>query len=381
MTPPEPARARPPVIAAVAAVVLAILVAYVGTRYQPSGTVRFTSSWDFRAAVTPSWRVLGGEGHRTEAGLMVVPTEAKAPAIGSDRIALDAGQFSGIRIRFSTRSPLSGNLWLVVDHHGERRSLPFPFHGRGGAEEEVVIPLGSNWAPKTTFQGVVVIPSGEPQVVTLSSIAFDRREGSVAGMFRDLVAPWPGEAASRERFAINGIPPPLVNGRSLWAVVVPVVLLAGSVAALIGAVRAGPWSVVRRIGWAVVGLAWVLGTALTLYHQSVAWRLDVSRFAGLSRSDAYAVIDGLPLWDDFERVARLVPSRATLDVVVEGQDPEEQGFWRHRAAYYLYPIVVHSQAPIRIRYFGGSHRPCALVEPDATVLSEAERYCVFRWDG
>jgi hypothetical protein len=376
----EPARhaGRAPVVAAVAAIALALLVTYVGARYQTSGAAFLTSAWDFRVVSTPSWRVLGGQGLGTDHGLTVVPAEEKAPAVGSERTALDPQDYTDIRIRLSTQHSSSGKLWLVVESAGERRGVPYPFRVRGGGvEEEIVVPLGSDWAQRTTILGLGMVPSDELQPVTIASIAFDRVSWSPAAVFRELGSPWPGEAASKETFAINALPPPLMGGRSAWAVVVPVVLLAGTAAALIGPIRLGALATVRRGAWIIVGVAWAIGLSLTLYHQLVAWRLDVSRFSGLSRAQAYAVIDGVPLWDDMAQVARVIPPRTNLDVVVDVSDPEKQGLWLHRAAYYLYPIVVQSPAPRQLRYFGGAHEPCGRVEPDATVLLDAERYCLF----
>jgi hypothetical protein len=128
-----------------------------------------------------------------------------------------------------------------------------------------------------------------------------------------------------------------------------------------------------------VGAAWGIGFVLLFYHQAVALAVDLRRFGDLSRNEAYTLVDGVPLWIDMHEVARRLPKDTTVDFITEaGEDPVVSALWTGRAAYYLYPILVRPGAAVKIRYFGGLHRPCAQIAPDMTVLQEADRYCLFK---
>jgi hypothetical protein len=243
--------------------------------------------------------------------------------------------------------------------------------------EDILLPLALAEADHAIVQEVVLVPSMRLQSVTIASIVFEPHDGSVGSAVYHLISPVPGEISALAPFAMHTLPPPLVGDRSAWTVLVPVVLLAGMIAVFAGDGGSALGGAMRRGAWGVVGAVWLLGFGLTFYYQVVALRVDFSRFGGLDRSQAYAAIDYVPLWDDVLEVRRSLPTLGSVDVVIDSDRPDVVATWNARAAYYLYPIIVRRPAPFKLRYFGQRHPPCGQVERELLVLREGERFCLY----
>ncbi len=364
-------------IPAVCSLGLATVVAIYGGGAEPVALVNPPSTWDFRVAFTPSWASPNAQVVRVSNGLMVIPRSEPA-SVSSGLIALDAGAYESARLRLSARQPSEGWLWLVVQTQTGTRREPRVFHVRGGgALEDIIVPLALDKADRSIVREVVLVPSVPPQLVTITSIAFEPLGGSIWAAIRELGSPSPGETAASAPFAMHTLLPPVVGGRSVWTVLIPVVLLAGTIAMLAGDAASAFRVAIRRTAWGVVGSVWLLGFGLAFYYQVVALRVDLSRFGGLERAQAYAAIDYVPLWADLREVVRSLPPRASVEVVIDRDRPDVVTTWTARAAYYLYPVTVRSRSPVRLRYFGRSHPPCGQVEPESVVLREGERFCLF----
>ncbi len=364
-------------VPAVCSLGLAAAVAIYGAGDEPVAVVNPPATWDFRAESTPSWVSPNAQVVRVSDGLKVIPRSEPA-SISSGVIALDAGAYERARVRLSASQPSEGWLWLVVQTPTGTRREPRAFHVRGGGGmEDILVPLALDKTDRSTVREAVLVTSVPPQPVTITSIAFEPLGGSIWAAIRELGSPAPGETLAGAPFAMHNLPPPVVWGRSVWTVLIPVVLLAGMIAMLAGDGSSAFRVAIRRAAWGVVGSVWLFGFGLVFYYQVVALRVDLSRFGGLERAQAYAAIDYVPLWADLREVARSVPPRASVEVVIDWDRPDVVTTWTARAAYYLYPVTVQSRSPFRLRYFGRSHPPCGQVEPGSAVLREGERFCLF----
>jgi hypothetical protein len=259
-----------------------------------------------------------------------------------------------------------------------RVTATFDVSGKGTFEDILVpvsLPRGSN----LRVVQAVLVPSVIPQTAIVAAIRFEPDEARLITALREVLSSSPGKTASLQGSSVNSLPPPVINGRSLWLALTPVVLVAGMLARLIGGgTRAR--AAVCRVGWGCVGAVWSLGAGLTAYHQVVALAADAESFGGGSRAAAYEVIDGVPLWEDMQAIARALPPDSAVRVVVDvaGGDPLGTSLWTGRAAYYLYPVGVRSFAPVTIYYVGGPHSPCEQIASGLQVLDDASRYCLLR---
>jgi hypothetical protein len=309
---------------------------------------------------------------------MMVTSRKDPASISSGLMTLTARAYTHVRLRLSAQQPSEGWLWLVIKRPTETRREPRAFRVRGGGvSEDILLPLALAEADHAIVQEVVLVPSMRLQSVTIASIVFEPHDGSVGSAVYHLISPVPGEISALAPFAMHTLPPPLVGDRSAWTVLVPVVLLAGMIAVFAGDGGSALGGAMRRGAWGVVGAVWLLGFGLTFYYQVVALRVDFSRFGGLDRSQAYAAIDYVPLWDDVLEVRRSLPTLGSVDVVIDSDRPDVVATWNARAAYYLYPIIVRRPAPFKLRYFGQRHPPCGQVERELLVLREGERFCLY----
>lgn len=365
------------IVAVTCTAALSVVVAYTGAGYEPGASAYPLSAWDFRVAATPLWYSPNAQVLRAPEGLAVMP-HGEPSSVSSGLVALDARSYSAVRLRVTAQKPSEGWLWLVLRTSTGTTRAPRAFHVQGGgAPEDIMVPLALDAADSAVIREVVLVPSAVPQPVTVSSIAFEPREGSVSDAIRELWSPSPGQIAATAPFAMHTLSPPLVGGRSVWTVLIPAVLLAGTVAMLAGDRTSAYQAAIRHGAWGIVCAVWIVGFGLAVYHQAVALSVDLSRFGGLPRAEAYAVIDYVPLWEDMREAARSVPPHTSVEVLIDWDRSDVVTTWNARAAYYLYPIVVRSSSPVRIRYFGRAHVPCAKVEPNRPLLHEAERFCVF----
>jgi hypothetical protein len=231
--------------------------------------------------------------------------------------------------------------------------------------------------PSGVLKEAILIPSLIPQPVGVGSVRFVAV--FLPPWLDEVVSPKPGVNLALQGYSINHVDPPSFHGRSLWQWLFPVVL--GLAIAAFGFQGTARWQAMIRVS-AIQGLViiWVLGVCFLVYHQSVALSVDVKRFGGLSREEAFQSIDGGPLW----RAMRAVSSYAKLDDSIEfvlhvGVAWSDYQFGR--AAYYLAPVRVIREglkATLRLHYFSGVHAPCATVEPRLVLLGESERFCLFR---
>lgn len=349
-----------------------------GVKGESSVAVTAAGQWDFRAVSTPAWISPNAQVVRASNGLVVMAQREPA-SISSGLIALDASAYGRVRLRLSAQQPSEGRLWLVVQTGTETRREPRAFHVRGGgALEDIVVPLTLDATDGSTIREAVLVLSVSPRLVTIASVAFEPLGGPIWSALREVGSPSLGETAAIAPSAMHTLPPPVVNGRSVWTVLIPAALLAGTIAILAGDPTSALRTSIRRTAWVTVGGVWLVGFGLAFYQQVVALRVDISRFGGLERAQAYAVIDYVPLWADIQDVALSVPPRASVEVVIDWEDrPDIVATWSARAAYYLYPVTVRSRSPIRLRYFGRPHPPCRQVESESVVLREGERFCLF----
>jgi hypothetical protein len=193
----------------------------------------------------------------------------------------------------------------------------------------------------------------------------------------ELLSPNPGVNLALRGYSINFVDAPSIHGQSLWQWLFPVVL--GLVIAVIGFQGPARWQTMIRVStmWSLLTI-WGGGVGFLIYHQSVALSVDVKRFGGLSREEAYQRIDGGPLWREMRAVASLAIPNDSIELVLH-VEKDEGSFLRYRAAYYLAPVpVLPEGATLRLHVFADVHAPCATVEPLLVLLGESQRGCLFR---
>jgi hypothetical protein len=310
--------------------------------------------------------------------MMVAPT-GNAAMTSSGLMNHDPAAFERMHMRLKVDEATQGRLGLVLSgRDGSSRMLvSFDVPG-GGTFTDVEVLLPAMGRTDVRVVQVVLVPSLAVQPVVIASIGFKPNAPWLATAVNELWSRAPGETTALSGFSMHSLPPPVINGRSVWVVLMPVVLVAGVLTQLArgtSEIR----SVVRRFGWAAVGTVWGLGFLFMFYHQIIALGVEVQRFSDRSREEAYHLIDGVPLWGDMGEVARRLSPGSAVEFKTEaGEDHFVSAFWEGRAAYYLYPVLVRDGAPVSVLYFGRPHPPCAQSASGAAVLQEAVRYCLFR---
>lgn len=365
-------------VAVLATAGLAWAVATYGVGLFPPEPEPLRLIWDFRDATTPIWDSPNSQALRSSEGMMLVPA-AEIPVVASGALDHAPEVFGRLRLRLSVRDPARGQVGLVL-RSGEdidRVLVPFDVRG-GGAFEDITVPLPVDHRLDRRVVQVALVPSNVPQSAVVAWIRFEPDEAALKTALRELFSPAPGKSASLYGTAVNSFPPPIIAGRSAWLALIPAVLCFGLIARFArGHTRLR--TLVRRLAWGAVGSVWALGFILLVYHQVVALAADVESFGGRSRDESYAVTDGVPLWNDLQEVARLLPQGAVVEFVTDaGGDAVGSALWKARASYYLYPVRVRPGAPVSLRYVGAPHPPCAQIAPQHEILQEAARYCLFR---
>ena len=365
----------------VAAILVAGLLVWgvvtLGARPLPAELSPLKPTWDFTGAAS-SWRSHDGRLLRTAEGLMVIPT-ANPAMILSGEMDHDPAAFERMYLRVKVGDATQGRVGLVLSgRDGSSRVLvPFEVPG-GGTFSDVEVTLPAMDRTDVRVAEVVLVPSLALQPAVIASIGFEPRSLWLATTVKELWSPLPGETTALSGFSMHTLPPPVINGRSIWVVLIPVVLVAGILAQVAGG-QSGIRSGVRQIAWATMGAVWGVGFLFLFYHQIIALGVEVQRFGDRSRDETYHLIDGVPLWDDMGEVARrLLPGSAVEFTTGPGEDPVVSALWEGRAAYYLYPVLVRKPAPVRVVYFGGPHPPCAQIASEEKVLQDAARYCLLR---
>jgi hypothetical protein len=310
---------------------------------------------------------------------MMVAPMGNAAMLSSGQMDHDPVAFERMHMRLKVGDATQGRVGLVLSGRDGSSRVVVPFDVAGGGtftDIEVSLPAISRTDVRVVE--VVLVPSLAVQPTVVASISFEPDKPWLVTTVGELWSPLPGEATALSGFAMHTLPPPVINGRSAWVGLIPLVLFAGILARFTrGESRVR--TVVRRCAWATVAASWGVGFVLLLYHQILALGFDVKRFGDLSREEAYTLIDGVPLWDDMGTVARRLPPGSTVELVTDaGEDPVVSALWTGRAAYYLSPLRVRPSAPIIIRYFGRAHLPCAQMASEGELLEEAARYCLFR---
>jgi len=365
------------ILAALCAVGLAIVVARAGAVYVPGSASHLRSVWDFSIDSTPSWISPNALVTRAPDGLVLTPRGEPA-GVSSGPVALDTGAQGRLRLRLAAGEPSEGRVGLLVRTPSGSQTVRRTFQVRGGVREEIIVPVGLDGPARASIQEVMLVPSVTLQPVTISSIRFESDAGYVWPLLKEVVSALPGDSAARDSFTMNTLAPPLFGDRSVWAILIPIILLAATTGTLLRESDTRLGGATRRWAWGLVVAVWIFGFGVGVYHQVGALRVDVSRFGGVSRAEAYAAIDHVPLWDDMQHVARLISPRRDVEVFIDYDRPDVQLMWKERARYYLYPIIVRDASPVMVRYFGQAHTPCAQVESDRTLLHEAERFCLFQ---
>lgn len=351
-------------------------VASLGHKPLPAELSPLKPRWDFPSAASP-WKSTNSHLRRTTDGLMITPT-AGAAIISSSLMDHDPAAFERMHLRLKVRDATQGRVGLVLRGRGgsSRVSVPFDIPV-GETFTDIEVPLPVTRRPDVRVVEVVLVPSLAVQPAIIASLRFEPSGPWLATAVGELSSRLPGETLALSGFSMHTVPPPVIDGRSIWAVLMPLVLAAGTLTQLAtGASR--NQSVVRRVGFAIVVGVWGVGFLFVLYHQTIALGVEVQRFGDLNREAAYTEIDGVELWEDMSQVARQVPAGSAVEFNTSpGEDPAVSAFLKGRASYYLYPVLVRTPAPVKVLYFGGAHSPCEHIQSGETVLHEAARYCVF----
>jgi hypothetical protein len=252
--------------------------------------------------------------------------------------------------------------------------VSLPFTTRGGKLETIDLDLSG--LASGVLRKAILVPSLIPQRVGVGSVRF--ASVLLVPWLDELLSPKPGVNLALQGYSINFVDAPSIRGRSLWQWLFPVVL--GLAIAVFGFQGMSRWQAMIRAS-AMRGLViiWGLGVGFLVYHQSVALSVDVQRFGGLSREEAYQRMDG-SLWRDMRAVSSAATRDDSIELVlhVEGA---MGSYWRLRAAYYLAPVpVLPKDATLRLHYYYSAdvHAPCATVEPRLVLLEESKRVCLFR---
>lgn len=376
---PRPGRSRGVRVLAVGATVwLVWAVAALGSHRLPPALSPMNPVWDFSDPATPAWSSPNGRAVRGPRGLLLSPS-VEAPMLSSGPLGHDPAAFRRVHLRLSVRERTTGRFGLVLRGREGTRRVVTLFEVRGGATfEDVALTLDIPDQPGFRVDEAVLVPSTIPQPAVVARISAEPGDGRLSTWAKELWSPSPGESAALAGFAMHTLPPPVLDGRSVWLFLIPIVVIAGSLARLVGDAP-GPRAVIRRVAWGTVGTVWVLGAALATYHQTVALATDIDRFGGRTGDGAYALIDGVPLREDMRAVAALIPAGDAVNFMTDARlDPVVSALWKGRAGYYLAPIGVHPSGAVSVFYFGGPHQPCSAVAGDAAVLSDSERYCAWR---
>ncbi|MEW6683913.1 MAG: hypothetical protein AB1451_13510 [Nitrospirota bacterium] len=365
----------------IAAVLLAGLLVWgvvaLGAGPLPAELSPLKPMWDFTGAAS-AWRSSNSRLLRTEEGLTVAPM-ANAAVISIGQMDHDPAAFERMHLRVKVGDATQGRVGLVLSGHDGSSRVLVPFDVPGGGtfnDVEVSLPI----PPRADLRvvEVVLVPSLAVQPAVVASIGFEPSGPWWVTAVKELWSRLPGETTALSGFSMHTLPPPVINGRSVWIVLMPIVLVAGVLAQLVRG-NSGIRSIVRRCAWATAVAVWGVGFLFLFYHQIIALGVDVRRFGDRNRAEAYHLIDGVPLWEDMGEVTRLLPSGSAVEFKARhGEDPVVSVFWKGRAAYYLYPVLVRDTAPVRVLYFGGPHPPCTQVASEDTVLQDAARYCLFR---
>jgi len=372
------------VAASLVVVGLTVVVVSLGFNPFPPDRSPLKLRWEFTNPETQLWSSLNGEVQQTPRGLVLSPNQ-KPAVLTSGWFKRPVKSLGRARMSLSVQEPSEGRLEVIFDSpSGAQQHHVFPFHSSrgGGGFEDIVIPLTSESASNDPVKAVVLLPSVVPQTVVVASVVLEPNASWLGTAVMELLSPLPGELMARQGYSINRLSPPVINGRSAWMVLIPIVLLAGALArGLHGNTEITKR--IRRYAWGLIGTVWVLSFALLIYHQAIAMAYDTQTYGGIERDDAYQAWDGIPLAQDLLEATQFIPSRTPVefDSVEEHETSQtsfNRKFWKGRAAYYLLPTLVRPGAPIRIQYFIGSHPPCDQVEPENIVLHEAIRFCLFQ---
>jgi hypothetical protein len=348
----------------------------IGKRPLPPELSPLRPTWDFAGAASP-WTSRNSRLLRTPEGLTVIPA-TDAAVMASGQLDHVPAAFERMYLRLRVSEATRGRVGLVLSGpEGSRRAL-VSFDVPGGetfSDIEVSLPAIDRADDRVVE--VVLVPSLALQPVVIASMRFEPSGPWWVTAVKELWSSLPGEATALSGFSMHTLPPPVINGRSVWVILIPGVLIAGL--ALVGWVTPGASSVVRRFAWSTVVTVWGLGFLFAVYHQMIAFAVEVERFGDRSREEAYTLIDGVPLWSDMGEVARGLPPGSAVRFETDAkEDHFVSAFWEGRAAYYLYPVLVREDAPVRVMYYGRSHPPCAQIAPEAYVLKDAARYCLVK---
>ncbi|MBI3607486.1 MAG: hypothetical protein HY207_05940 [Nitrospirae bacterium] len=355
----------------------AIQIGKIGLVRLPDGISLPRTQWEFGNPSTPDWQPLTQTRmFRSGGGLLLIPGREPA-AVSSGPIDLDIRDYRNIRLRFQVRSPADGvlrfRLWSV---EGARWVAQQVSAAGGDTFEEIRGDLTWGWASGERIKEIIFTPSLVPQAVMVSDVELEPANGLMLAALQDLVSSFPGVVLAERAVTINTVSPPSIKGRSIWAVLIPMVFVMAAIVSLVPDMSTEWAPVAGRIAWMSIVGVWVIGFAFLLYYQAVALKTDLVRFRGWDRSVAYAAVDGAPLYSDLaDAVSRLPPGSGVTFSTDQG------GFsgmiLKARSRYYLYPRV-ESGASFRFHYFASDRRACHEVMPDAAVISEAERFCLFR---
>lgn len=363
--------------AILATVGLAAAVVKLGLKPLPADQSPLKLRLDFANSGAPLPRSPNDQMEQTPQGLVL---SSIRPAVSVTVFGRQVKGLGRARVRLNVQQPSEGRIRLIIEpRSGAQQTLIFPFHSRGGGVfEDIVVPLAFNGAPDDVIKEVGLLPSVIPQTAVVASMVLEPDAPFLETVAKELVSPLPGELTALKGTSINWLPPFVMNGRSAWMVLMPIMLLAGTIARLTSG-NTRTLVVIRRYAWGTLGAVWGLGFALMMYHQAVAVVADTKTYGGLNRDDAYAVIDMIPLSQDMREVAKLISPHTFVEFSVVGDQAPEQvlGFWKRRATYYLLPIQVRPSASVKVEYFVGAHPSCAQVEPQKVLLHEAARFCLF----
>lgn len=329
--------------------------------------------WEFSAGYPSQWTSPNAEVVPVTHGIALIPREEPAVLL-SGPLSLDLRRYRRVRISLITESPSEGRLGLVVEATGGSQRVSFSFKTHGGRLETFDLDLSG--LPSGILKEAILVPSLIPQPVGVGSVRFDAVPPLVPWL-DELLSPKPGVNLALRGYSINFVDAPSIHGRSLWQWLFPVVL--GLAIAVFGFQGTAKWQATIRAS-AMQGLVimWGLGVCFLVYHQSIALSVDVKRFGGLSREEAYQRMDAGPLWRDMRAVSSFATPNDSIELVlhVEGV---MVSFLRYRAAYHLAPVpVLREGATLRLHYFADVHAPCATVEPRLVLLEESKRVCLFR---
>lgn len=354
----------------------------------PSSFASAIPDWNFLDDLVPSWQAAGDIGalSRMPDGMVVVPS-GPAPTLVAPAVAFTSAE--AVYVRFRVRSPkaIDGAYlgWSSVDPSGRETNsgvtFTIPRQLRGGFVRTVWVRVADSpdWSGEIHRLGLA-LPLGEdgsdepitigsigvfaPTVLTRLRVAWAALELDATA--DDMAVPIRSLNAIRSVRLDHGTP----YGYAGIVAIIGVLTIGAA-----GWIRRARLSrLVGHAGLVVLIVVIIVLSALDVYLEVSAWRIERAVFGGTTSAQDYTYLDGLDLVGVANDLNQTLPPGTSVAVCFFGD-----GAMRHivsnRVRYQFYPIYVRSKARYLL-VFAQHQETCGVSRDD--LLIERPLYALYR---